>query len=475
MSELPNIDSKESLEAWLSTRPREDVALVRSRVAMRVFPRWLLHGHTMSEPVRDKFMTTVLRAILAQKLRVEVPIRGFANAVDVSLTDGIINEADAVYFVLKGDGAENLLIVSDVPTPYRGSRLAIHREVVWPSIQADVEALIRGDDLFAMPLWHGENPFAREWKYSQRILRGIAGGDFWIDWYQRALDGRPQNWPLLRDVALIDDELWEEAGPALDAAIRELRERHALAATANGERIERNPDSGRLRLVPDAAWPQDAARYARRKIVKAIGLFENQSGQIYGALDDDRAMLRRVIEDADNLPVELYDACASALRRLDVRVRNGECPPADRDALIGDYRDRLRDAAADILGSDPETASVLQRRAAVVGNDALIDAREAVLEVVAAAGPLLEGRLADTLPKDAEAATRSDTPPEERGNASFRLAGRMLRIFREVGRGFAHGNKGLVGVANYLQAMEYLATSPTVQAVSEAIFRFLGL
>ena len=63
---------------------------------------------------------------------------------------------------------------------------------------------------------------------AQPLLRNTPGGEFWIDWYQRALDGRPQNWPLLRDVALIDDALWEEGGEALRREIDRIAERHRL-------------------------------------------------------------------------------------------------------------------------------------------------------------------------------------------------------------------------------------------------------
>lgn len=35
---------------------------------------------------------------------------------------------------------------------------------------------------------------------------------FWVEWYRRVLEGHPPNWPLLRDVALIDDAVWQVGG-----------------------------------------------------------------------------------------------------------------------------------------------------------------------------------------------------------------------------------------------------------------------
>lgn len=83
------------------------------------------------------------------------------------------------------------------------------------------------------------NPLADEWDRSIAVLQETPGGSFWIDWYQRALDGRPQNWPLLRDVALIDNALWEQGGEALDRKIASLVEEHRSADAASGP-----PNSG---------------------------------------------------------------------------------------------------------------------------------------------------------------------------------------------------------------------------------------
>lgn len=51
---------------------------------------------------------------------------------------------------------------------------------------------------------------------------------FWVGWYQQVIDGRPPNWPLLRDVALIDDAVWQAGGATLDHQIDLIHERHRL-------------------------------------------------------------------------------------------------------------------------------------------------------------------------------------------------------------------------------------------------------
>lgn len=484
MSELPKIDNEESLKAWLETRLREDVVLVAHRVAMRVAPFWFSAMDQSQAQPGDLTAVPILRLNLISEVArtyspFEIAATVFSAAIaaaDEEAGPFAATTAAAAATAATASAAAataSAAAVTENTAAFAARAAAFAADavtVIWSSIQADVHALIKGEDPSEQPLWPDKNLLAGEWERSKPILRVTPGGDFWIDWYQRALNGRPQNWPLLRDVALIDDALWKEGGEALDVRIRELREHHALAATANAERIEWNPDTGKLRLVSDTDWPEGDANYARRKITRAIEVFNDQPGQGYGALDADRAMLRRAVDDAGNLPVELYDACSSATRRLEVRIQNGECPSAEQDALIADYRNRLREAAVDILASDAEAAKVLERRAAITGNDALIEGRETILEVVEAAGPLLEGRLANTLPQDAEIATRRDAPPEDRAAASFLISGRLLRI-KQVCKGFSIGTRGVVRSADFLRAIEYLATSE----VSGILFRFLGL
>lgn len=362
-----------------------------------------------------------------------------------------------------------------------GDEFVAADQAFWSSVELDMHRLSRKQDIGSSPLWSGENPLAGAWSTGLAVIRDYPGGDFWIDWYQRVLDGRPQNWSLLRDIALIEDTLWKQGGEALNDAIEDLRRQHGLELTANAERIEPNPDTGLLRLVPDSRLPEGIAAYARRKIIKATEVFDDYTGQAYGALSPDLAMLRRAVADAGNLPIELLDACAAATRRLAIRIDNGDCPSATQDPLIADYQSRLREAGADIVASDPEAQKVLARRATIDGDHSLVEAKQAIDETVAAVAPVLEGRLAETLPLDAQMASDAEANPEDRAAASFRLAGRLLRIERalpfaaDVCKGIVAGNTALLRVAKYLQAIEFFAKSPVVRSAIAAVFRYIGL
>src|SRR5262249_11268522 len=63
--------------------------------------------------------------------------------------------------------------------------------------------------LLTQPLWLEEVPAeaAQLWTQLQRDLRGLAAGfEVWIDWYQDRLDGKPLDWEIERQWALVSKE-----------------------------------------------------------------------------------------------------------------------------------------------------------------------------------------------------------------------------------------------------------------------------
>ncbi len=53
-------------------------------------------------------------------------------------------------------------------------------------------------------------------------MSGEPAWTFWTDWFDRVLDGAQQDWPLLNEVALIRNDVWEAGPDAVAAAIREI-------------------------------------------------------------------------------------------------------------------------------------------------------------------------------------------------------------------------------------------------------------
>ncbi|WP_152612470.1 MULTISPECIES: hypothetical protein [unclassified Leisingera] len=51
----------------------------------------------------------------------------------------------------------------------------------------------------------------------------ISGVSFWLDWYQGFLDGKPLDWKLQQQVAMIDNDIWQAGSKEIDAEIERIR------------------------------------------------------------------------------------------------------------------------------------------------------------------------------------------------------------------------------------------------------------
>lgn len=236
--------------------------------------------------------------------------------------------------------------------------------ITWPAVEHDLSELAMGQDIISQPLWPSPNPLDHEWEASQTFLRQVPGGDFWIDWYQRALDGRPQNWPLLRAVALIDNALWEQGGEALDREIRRLVEQHHLLAEVR-----------RLKVELAAARSADAA-VAHRGHNNPPELLPMQSAQLASAAD-------RIVQALDDVEQELEqtDPSPGRLRQIADRLAT-----AAKTVLL--YCGKLGDMA-------------LQGFAKDVGSSIGKWAGPAVITYLAAQGDEI-GKIADAISKFAD-------------------------------------------------------------------------
>lgn len=178
-----------------------------------------------------------------------------------------------------------------VPEVHKAGELA--REMAWEEVFRDVEKVGVNADLGASSLWTNTNPLAALSERSTVVMKDSPGGDFWIDWYQRALDGRPQNWPLLRDVALIDNALWEDSGEALDREIRRLVEQYRLLAEVR-----------RLKAALEAA---QAAGIAHRGHNNPPELIDMVSVEVVSAMSE-------IAEQLDKAEQELQEQTLSPSR-----------------------------------------------------------------------------------------------------------------------------------------------------------------
>lgn len=125
---------------------------------------------------------------------------GFENSTEISLEDGLLGfEIHAV--------AKNVSLNTKALADRRAE--ALRNEKLWRDLKSEDQA----DALRFFDNWY-------EW--------AGKNGVFWREWYQGFLDGKPLDWELQRQVALIDNAIWEAGSEAVAKEIEKIRAKFDL-------------------------------------------------------------------------------------------------------------------------------------------------------------------------------------------------------------------------------------------------------
>ena len=90
-----------------------------------------------------------------------------------------------------------------------------------------IAALKDPADLMTEPLWLRGTPseIAKLWAQAQLDLRSLgAGFEVWFDWYQDRLDGKPFDWEIERQWALLSKEQLAQSPAEINAYLKALRD-----------------------------------------------------------------------------------------------------------------------------------------------------------------------------------------------------------------------------------------------------------
>ena len=483
----------EALNRWLNGRLRFQAQVIATRAVLRVFPLWsrLVNApkypgvHLTDLPVIHHLILSGVAAVFPEpevwRAASEATTHHFARHAVESARTVAFAANSLVDFAAAARSKDDLFDANDKFSTESFSavsgaiaaadKFASGGPDIWEQIREDARAIARGDNPFSLPLWSIPQP---DW-FRQADAEGTAIGvrnasGFLSRWWDGILSGEQLSWDLQREVALIPNPDSGLDLAHIAAVIAKSEMRAALSASANAEKVEINPNSGLLRLVPDSDIPDDIALYARRKMAKARALFPERVAlaQHYTAIQPDLDLLENTLRDASNLPMELFDTCASVSGRVIHRANSGECPGPDQDPIIADFLHRIREAGADILAADPKTQQAIANRNAILGNNALIDQRVALVVAARDIALASEGPLA-LLPTVADLATNPNADAEDRKIASFKLAGRLIRVHTLV-----KVSAATLGLGGGYLTIEGLANSPSLNGAFQAAMKFIG-
>jgi hypothetical protein len=245
---MVEITDKYSAQAWLETQPQQVCVAMAARAALRGLAGL---GTTDAETIAE-IALPVLRALLTAGSASTCPAnavnelknaanfasRSAARSADYaaaaaaaystdSLADSVaISAAYSVgtaHFNSATDSASSAadaIAYSASLSVQSADYLALEKDLdginAWDSI----------DMLFHYHLWQRvEEPGSRA-EGRAALLRFLdadpAKWDFWARWYRGMFDGRPMDWALQREVALIPEDVWKAGPEAVAARIAEI-------------------------------------------------------------------------------------------------------------------------------------------------------------------------------------------------------------------------------------------------------------
>ncbi|MGX0901693.1 hypothetical protein ACSSV8_000247 [Roseovarius sp. MBR-79] len=253
MVSVSDISEDEILKAWLEDQPREVAVWIASRAAARVLPIWWdavlteewarEHGISALPVLHGLFVSSVATFVTSESLTrvTDFEVHEVHRAAYEAQPNNEAAKASAFAAAHAAQAFQSALSYAYAArSAVEAGRSASAAADVWGAVREDAEFVASGDAPDLRPLWpDGPGPLAQMWDdVKSRVAKAPDAQDwqFWIDWYDALLDGRPmlgdpaRTWEMLEKIALIDPATWDKGPGVVNPVIREIWELHRLRA-----------------------------------------------------------------------------------------------------------------------------------------------------------------------------------------------------------------------------------------------------
>jgi hypothetical protein len=319
------ITDEASLEAWLKTRHRRDAEIIAFRADLRAFPFWI-RQEGESDSIEPKPSTLpLLQLILAKffsqkstsklylvnrypKLSTSSPAFAPFMAMSASAAENAASAAaKAAEAALESNEQSATAVVDAVDAVNRAHffrKVADEIEASsWLAIGADAANLDAWHNPSRAPLWPTPAP---DWfTKADRETRAIWAKDpltwaFWEKWWDGVISGdMPFPPELLRDVALIEDDIWQAGPEAVAQAIARIEKIHVLRAELAA--LTQAMEDEDLSQVQRGATLAHRGHNNPPEMIEAIAIVQASAVDIAQALDDAREELAKPAPEPSRL------------------------------------------------------------------------------------------------------------------------------------------------------------------------------
>jgi len=353
MTDFSNHDER---RAWLEKQSREICVAMANRAAMRVFPMAVLPTKAKDAQRLDLTGATkwalLISAVAAYSATAEIKASASAASVaSASASASALASASAASVTSVASAAA----FSASAAASAVASTAASAVATAASAASDAAAIDQGTtapELLALPLWPDENPLLEDWQKTRKILESDAvDQSFWINWYERFLHGQPQNWEMLQEIALtVKKDDWEKGSAHVNGMIADIQAKYLRKSTPLAEKVEINPLTNRLHIVPERMSQKTLYQNALEKVRDDMDYFRDGGFKnAHSALENVfTRILDRTFEKYRNSPQRVHDDFVLARNRILRLIEAGEL--ADDDE-VRDFMQVLETGALDIRGA----------------------------------------------------------------------------------------------------------------------------
>lgn len=238
---------------------------VAVRIGLRAFPELVgglkvdKYGEVHNDPSNDVVLIAQRSLLISSVAALEESQEIFAASAPLYTLGANVNnpifdygrsDAAAAFVTIHtvadaaGSSKGDLVIASDFTAAAAREGAQLDDGRAWDEMQFDlgyVRSEIPAKSILSRHLWAliPQNP--DNWSVAKELLKNdTVDQSFWIDWYERFIDGQPQNWKMLEEIALIDPKDWDQGAEHVNGLIAEIQARYAVKESVSEAQIVLN-------------------------------------------------------------------------------------------------------------------------------------------------------------------------------------------------------------------------------------------
>lgn len=397
MSEIPDFSDRDAAEAWFKTQPREVRIAVAARSSLRVLPAVL--GEFAPKLATKDILIWRLACFRATLVSAAAAV---CSAAETERVEQLRAAATSAAAFSAAFSAARAATSHDAKTAAASIGPAF-RSALWPDI-SDVPELVAA--------WHSfrdADPSDPVW-------------DFWLRWYQGMWDGKPLDWELTTQVALIPYDVWEKGAKEVAEAIREIEAAFWADALPQAEQLVRDVD-GLYDIQPLPLEDRGLLDQILKQLGFALSVATESNSCSYDPMCTSCKYIRYTLDECRDDPNSAEQNMEIA-RDIIQRKLDSDQYKAD-DELIA-LLSSLDRHVVQLRADHPDVRDAWEKRLTQKFREVGADVRLAFARAIREWMPRTKGRLHIELDLDAET-IEQDSGREAQAKAAARASGRAAK------------------------------------------------